>query len=780
MPSTPNTALLHECRDLFRERLLESVRETLDGVAESLSALADKTTNFEARNRYLDARILAVRHRDVIEAQFERRLMAEFQSRLDRTKDRQSIAELSLEDLQLVGEDDLNETLSFNDMATQMRRHCEDEMTALDQRAAVLLGRDHIEADDNPFGSKVVADAFKHACQQVDCPVEVRLLFMRSFEKLAMDGIRGSCREVNDLLVANAILPKIRYGIARNESKAAAAAGVPAAEAAAAPQPTQQEQAAAKQQDMFSMLTELLGGPGAAKGGSGAGGAGGGGPAGGGVFRDLTAVGSGLGVGGAPLVQGAQLLGSLTQLQRGDMSTLDAAVAAELAPILAQAGNMQNVLRQLKDTSVGAGMGHMDAMTLEIVSMLFDALFDDAKVPLALKGLIGKLQLPMLKVAIADKELFSSKGHPARRLLDTIGDLGKRLPRDLGADSPMFVQVAGFIDELIRVFQENMDVFDATRLQLEAMIAAADAQIALRMQDSQRELEQAERLALAKSEVQDDLRARVAAFPEMPHAVFEFLAQHWIKYLVVVRARDGASSEPWRAASQVTDQLIWSVQPKTTQDDRRALAKSIVELLRSLKAGVTAGGIEAEAATKFYGALMECHTAALRPVQPGAAHETPKAFETAAPELDFTARVTIDNPFGEGKVEVTDDDLDFTGQAATAMEIATDAPKRPSRPAQKVRLPSALVVGAWVTVEEAQSRHDRPARLHYVSPLKSHFLFVDRQGNKVFECSRTMLARRLNLGEVVLLEGEPDSSLFDRIMEGIFGKLKKAPELQPA
>ena len=92
---------------------------------------------------------------------------------------------------------------------------------------------------------------------------------------------------------------------------------------------------------------------------------------------------------------------------------------------------------------------------------------------------------------------------------------------------------------------------------------------------------------------------------------------------------------------------------------------------------------------------------------------------------------------------------------------------------QVARLPSKLVVGAWVTVEDAVSRHARPSRLHYVSPRKSHYLFVDRQGNKVFECSRTMLARRIKLGEVVMLDGEPDASLFDRILETLFGKAKK-------
>jgi hypothetical protein len=81
-------------------------------------------------------------------------------------------------------------------------------------------------------------------------------------------------------------------------------------------------------------------------------------------------------------------------------------------------------------------------------------------------------------------------------------------------------------------------------------------------------------------------------------------------------------------------------------------------------------------------------------------------------------------------------------------------------------------VGAWVEILDADGETRSPARLHYVSPMKSHFLFVDRQGRKVFECSRSMLARRLKLGEVGLLDGEPDASLFDRIMDGIFGKLK--------
>jgi len=782
MPDRQHEALLQECRDLFRDRLLEAVRGTLDGVAESLQTMADKTSNFEVRTRYLDARELAVKHRDVIEAQFRRKLMSEFQDRVDKADGELDMTGggLSLDDLQLVDDDMLNETLKFNDMAQKMRRHCDAEMSALDQRAAVLLGKPKVEADDNPFGAKVVADSFKHACQQVECPMEVRLVFMKSFETLALDGILSTCREVNDLLVANQILPKIRFAVTKNESKLPKP-GEPGAqpEVAAAAEP-----AAAPQEDMFAMIARSLGGQ-----------------------MPQAPAAPGMGMGGAPLLEGANLMGSLSSLQRGDASVLGAA-AAELAPLLAEAGNLQNVLRKLKDTSVGQGMGQMDAMTLEIVSMLFDALFDDPKISLAVKGLIGRLQLPMLKVAIASKELFSSKAHPARLFLDAMGQLGLRLPRELPADHPTYKKLEGHVDGLVHNFQESLDVFDVARAEVEAMIAAEDKEVSARMETSQKELEQVERLALAKSEVQDDLRARVAAHPSVAHEVFEFLATQWIKYLVVVRAKDGADSPAWKAASEVTEKLLWSVEPKPTPEDAKALTKSIPMLIKGIRTGVAAGGIEDTVSQAFMQKLMELHASAVRaqppppaPVKGKDGKEAKPIARGPQPELDFTKPMTLDNPFGGGKVEVSDDDLDFTvaitpasapAAAGAASPHATGSmpavsaagegakPAKPTRPAQKVRLPTKMEVGIWVTVEDEGAHTKRPARLHYVSPLKSHFLFVDRQGNKVFECSRTMLARRLKLGEVVMLDGEPDASLFDRIMEGIFGKLKKPMPGQPA
>jgi hypothetical protein len=287
--------------------------------------------------------------------------------------------------------------------------------------------------------------------------------------------------------------------------------------------------------------------------------------------------------------------------------------------------------------------------------------------------------------------------------------------------------------------------------------------------------------------------------------VVGFLAQQWIKNLVIVHAREGAASPAWAEALETVDQLLWSVAAKPVMEDRRKLAAAIPQLLKRLKSGVAAAGIDPAATAAFFPELMKLHTDVMRAPppaaprkedkpgagakRPGAPAKAPPPADVHADLLDFTAPVTVNNPFGVGTVDVSSEDLDFT--AAPDVPAANPPPasaaksgprERAARASKSVRLPSAMVTGAWVEILlDADADRREPALLHYVSPMKSHFLFVDRQGKKVYECSRSMLARRLKLGEVRVLDGEPDASLFDRIMEGLFGKLKaKAPAPETA
>jgi hypothetical protein len=432
-------------------------------------------------------------------------------------------------------------------------------------------------------------------------------------------------------------------------------------------------------------------------------------------------------------------------------------------------------------------------------------------------------------------------------LLDTLGQVGLRLPADFGSEHPLFAKLEAFIKELVDGFQEKMEIFDTVRAELQKLIDESDATVAKSMEATEKEMEKGERLALAKVAAEEEIRKRVGGQMQIPRPIVRFLALQWIKYLVITYARDGKDSESWKGAVSTMDELLSSIVPKATLEERRGLARVIPGLLKRLKTGVTGAGIEDAVSSAFFVELMKVHTEIMQTkvVAPVAAAPTPttaaeiaaaakasvkveaekaealkaeaaKAIAEGKPvpkpappapakpapvadELDFTAPVEINNPFGEGKVEVTSDDLDFSATtqelgpdviaaakqaSAEANKAAPGKPGAPAKPAAKpnvqkaikretVRLPSAMIMGAWVEILDVDTEARQPARLHYVSPLKSHFLFVDRKGKKVFECSRSMLARRMKLGEVTMLEGEPDESLFDRVVSGIFGKLRQ-------
>lgn len=142
--------------------------------------------------------------------------------------------------------------------------------------------------------------------------------------------------------------------------------------------------------------------------------------------------------------------------------------------------------------------------------------------------------------------------------------------------------------------------------------------------------------------------------------------------------------------------------------------------------------------------------------------QSPRAESKVSDSLDFTAPVTIENPFGGGKVEV--EDLDFTTKPAAGTAGAKQA--------TAAALPPGLAIGTWVGIRGKDEKEPRKsAKLSFISPLKTRYLFVDKQGKTTLDCTRADLARRFQIGEVIIMDKVPDVPLFDRITEGLVGKL---------
>jgi hypothetical protein len=161
---------------------------------------------------------------------------------------------------------------------------------------------------------------------------------------------------------------------------------------------------------------------------------------------------------------------------------------------------------------------------------------------------------------------------------------------------------------------------------------------------------------------------------------------------------------------------------------------------------------------------------------PASASRVPVPVEAQGADsdsLDFTKTLTIKNPFGAGQVHVK--------ELETADVSAAGTPRAKGE-VNEVEFIKNLKEGTWVEFREKGEKNtkdtkdtQRPAKLSYISPLRSSFLFVDKMGKTVKECSRTELGRLVRLGMVVVVVvvdvvvDEPP--LFDRMMAGVIGKL---------
>jgi hypothetical protein len=87
------------------------------------------------------------------------------------------------------------------------------------------------------------------------------------------------------------------------------------------------------------------------------------------------------------------------------------------------------------------------------------------------------MQIPMLKAAIADKAFFSNKNHPARQLLDTLGEISARLPADFNTTSALFWLLESIIHELIEGYKNDAGIFELVRQRCVALMEEEDARV---------------------------------------------------------------------------------------------------------------------------------------------------------------------------------------------------------------------------------------------------------------------------------------------------------------
>ena len=705
---------LKGCRELALERMAGALSGMLDRVEDELFDLAEKSVDRDAQNVFLDARSQARAHRDVIESTFRQHFVELFNRKV-RGDSAAAPQPAEGAELSLLAHEDLEGSLAVSAMSNQLKAACEGELFALRQRMGFLLERPELEDDANPVSPAMICAALKDACDEIQSDYKVRMALLRQLVGQTESELQRVYHDLNAHLVARRILPEVRASVRR----AAPAAKRPSA---AAPPKTSAESA----RDLYSTLAQLLG-----------------------AASSAAAVRSGAPSGGESAVSGAEgmaapqtaFVAELTRMHRGA-----AATPGDTALV--------NILKDLKNAPQGALLATVDAMTIDIVAMLFDFVFEDEHIPASVKALLGRLQIPTLKVALLDKGFFSSKAHPARRLIDQLAEISIGLDDGDARGGATLALVESVVDAILHEFDTDLALFEAMTERVQAFIeeqARADADIVER---SSRVVEAREREEIARRSGEEEVSRRLMVRVWVPAPVRAMLLETWTSAFAAVQLSEGEGSPAWQELVHTMDDLLWSVEPKTTPEERKRLVVMLPGMLKQIHRGLARGAMGEAERDAFLGELVDCHALAVKAGLRGLA---------AVPELPAPA------PLEEPKLER---EILPAGDDSHVEEIRLRGPRGAA--ARNVFTRTGIYTnlrrGTWVEFARAASGPTR-ARLTWVSPNKGVYLFTNpATGANAVSISPEALAEQMRLGEARVID---DAPLVDRAVDSMIENLRK-------
>ncbi len=497
------------------------------------------------------------------------------------------------------------------------------------------------------------------------------------------------------------------------------------------------------------------------------------------------------------------------------------------------------LLESQEDENVVSAVDRQSSDIINLVNLLYDAIWQDPSVPIPIKELIGRTQITIIKVALEDVEFFNNENHPARAVLNEYASAGigwtevEELEKD-----PLYQKIREQVDRIVAYQNDNqlfIDLINDFR-NFRAQEAAKTRQLEQRILKAK---ERNERLDDIHELVNQKIEERILG-RELDTFVEELLKGPFHKFMVMLVLKEGPGGNAWKQSINTIDVLLWSVQPHEEGGDRDRLATINPRLLNNLRKAFRIASIEKSEIDELIERLEQVQDESFQSLadetSEGDSHEASTRTDAEAPSVDdkivdseeseATTEDTSDgenastpappvrflkagedvaeaeNETADGTLEADDpEDVGDTlskpvatepvlesspakeGDALPAEDDAGDSPEEVQEEVQEEEMtdehPCMKQVdnlSVGVWVEFAGA-DDNNTRCKLAAKISAidKFIFVNRQGVKVVEKTKLGLARELRDGTVSIIS---DGLLFSRALESVIGNLRESQHEQ--
>lgn len=400
--------------------------------------------------------------------------------------------------------------------------------------------------------------------------------------------------------------------------------------------------------------------------------------------------------------------------------------------------------------------------TIEIVALMFQSILSEERIPPAVRVWFARLQMPVLRVALAEPEFFGTLQHPARQLIDRMGScvLGFNAAAISGSaletEIKRVVQVIEQYPETgRRVFQLVYDEFQ--KFLSKYLTEKGDTQ---RLVSVAQQVEQKETMAIQYT---IELRKMLSDIP-VRDEIREFLFKVWAEVLAVAAVKHGPQHQETVALKKSAADLVWSASAKPNRAERAKVIQDLPALLQRLRTGMTLLGLQAADQEKHIKVIGDTLADAFMSKTESIPQAQIDAIGKRLANLeDFVSDdPSMDLPLDQEAIEM------MLGIDASMIEVVAGGGSKPSD--AMVAWAAELQQGTWFTLDHNGTIH----QVQYVwrSDRGQLHLFASAEGRS-FLVQAKRLASYLQAG--LLLPAE-EEALTVRATRDALSKLDANPE----
>lgn len=720
--------LIGEVHALSLQHLDQALRQCLNGLEQQLYAHADRARNHLDQQLFFESRLRLQQERPRLQKRFLTLMGDGFRHLGEGGGDTDATQAAGLQTLSLLDRNEHEQSAALGKLVARGEARNGPLLFELGYRLAVLVAAPPLEGEALPLGPHALTHAFHDATAVIELPIEHRLLMLQSFDQTVIQGLNALYEAANELLRGAGILQQLRaFPLPRQTPRNTSAATPIETVSQATPNAAAPTTAPVAHSDHIAVLENL---------------------------RELLAQRRTSNTG--------DMLGASHRAASAD--ELQLALSAVQQHVSAISDNASRELRSAQrlreelliqlnaGKPVGAPLTQLSPEqgdTVELMAMLFEQLHRQMRQGSSAQGVLSDLQVPMLRMAVADRNFFDQQEHPARKLLGAVAEAATEW-LDTG-DSEADRSLAAKLEQLVTRTQlepPSTGLYTTLLADIEHHLAllARKAQIAERRHVEA--MQGRERLEQARRQAAQLMAERFRQSP--PRGLLRTLLERaWSDVLALTLLRHGEESEAFVERLRITDQLLGRV---PTYDRAK--------LQYDVETGLQQIGMHVDEAEQVAQRLL------------GTAATNDQSDETLS-ATSLALKLKQHQRLGEQAAPAP--------PAAAAAPVAT-APETPATASAIAPVDPReqhiydrlrqLPFGSWFEFVDRRTGQVSQRKLAWFSPISGHCLFITRRGQRGDDMTLQSLAHALARGHVRELTPAREG-LLDRAWQALTGNLRQ-------